>query len=236
VLRIKSLSPDNDNSKLELYIEIGKQTIIATSLAKMAEKFIKPKAFDFLRTQHQLGYSVGSTLTEENGMLGISLYVLSQEKKNKFTKVQAKIVEFIEMVLIEIANISDEDFESLKIARIKNAETDDNSLDEECDRNWSMIHYEFYKFDQNELDAQVTAKLTKNEFIEFVNSFLSAENRRAVFVQVIGNEGDEGEANNEMKMEFMTEKATEDEVLITDIAEFHKNLFLYPELKTLELD
>jgi secreted Zn-dependent insulinase-like peptidase len=237
VLRIRSLMHKDDNSLIKCYYQIGRRTIQGNNLGEIFEAFASPKVFDFLRSQHQLGYDVGASLETNGGTLGFGIYVVSQENKHKFTEVHEKIDEFVVKMLEDVSSISDQEFEILKKNRLKTLKADDMTLGEEFARNWLTIQNEYYMFNRQEIFANVTAKLTKAEFIYFVNSFLQPEKQRSVCIQVIGTEGegsDENEIDDDVTVEFITEKHGDDENVISDIEAFQRNLYLYPALKVLE--
>jgi nardilysin len=95
VFRARSLMPNDDNSKIKNYYEIGPETLRTRNLAEILESILKPKAFDFLRTKEQLGYSVGCDLEDNDGIIGIVIHVSSQEHKHPYREVLEKMETFM---------------------------------------------------------------------------------------------------------------------------------------------
>lgn len=232
ILRVKSLMTDNDNSNIRNYYQIGRDTLRARCLTRLIVLILDPKAFDYLRSKEQLGYSVGCQFTDIGNVLGLIIHVSSQEGKNEFTKVYSKMETFMtDIARKAIEELTDEEFENYKESRVKLLLSDAKSLSEETSRNWSEIKTLDYVFDRNELAGNITKNLTKAELQDFFKSFTLPENVRKLSVQVIGkqvSEGNDVASGRELKLEFLADQLTEGENLITDIEDFHCKLLLYP--------
>lgn len=235
VCRIKSLMLSDDNSHIQNFYQIGRKTIRNLNLLKLLESICEPKTFDYLRNREQLGYSVGCTFQDIEGILGLKVYVFSQEHKHLFTEVFQKMEIFMNDIARKaVHEITDEEFENFKQARIKLLLADPRSLETELRQNWNEIKENEYIFNRFELSAKVLKTLTKSDLQEFFDGFTKPENMRRLSVQVIGNpkvEGssEENDLNRELKVEFMTEKLTEQEKHVgEDITKFQENLILHP--------
>jgi nardilysin len=238
VLRTRSFKIDDDNSCIKNYYQIGLNNLRNKSLTKLIVSFLSPKCFEYLRNKEQLGYSVGCESDETEGILGIKVYVSSQENKNSHTKVLQKMDIFMnEIAKSAIQNISDDEFESFKESRMKMLLADHVTLSQEMQENWTEIENHEYIFNRSALSAKITKSLTKDDFQQFFECFTKPENTRKVSVQVIGNHQVDGvlEGNSDgrvLKFEFITEKLTEDENLIgEDIKAFQKDKYLHPVVK-----
>lgn len=236
-LRVKSLNVDDDNSETSSYYQIGPETLRTRSLTILAVSILDSKAFDYLRNKEQLGYSVGIRLYQQSGVLGIAVSVSSQEHKHSFTKVYSKIETFMtEIAKDTIETLADEEFEQFKESRVKMLTAGFSSLSEETTANWAEITREDYVFDREDLMAKVTKALTKTELQEFFRSFTQPENIRKLAVQVIGNQNNDGAVSGNskdqiLKIDFMSEKLSEDENVLTDLAAFQSQAILYPTVK-----
>ena len=232
VLRVRSLMLNN-NSNIRDYYQIGRDTLRARCLTRLVVSILDPKAFDYLRTKEQLGYSVGCQFNDDGAVLGIVIHVSSQERKNLFSKVSAKMENFIADVAKKIMEeLTDEEFENHKESRVKMLSADFKSLSEETTRNWSEINIQEYVFNRLELAAKVIKDITKTELQGFFKSFTEPGNMRKLSVQVIGNQhNNETFVRNEPTIEFLTDTLTEDENLIANIEEFQSKLNLNPAAK-----
>jgi secreted Zn-dependent insulinase-like peptidase len=206
-------------------------------LTKILKKFIDPKVYDHLRSKQQLGYAVGCSFESYGGILGIAIIVISQEHKHKFTEIYQKINEFLETIIRPaIDEITDEEFENFKDAHIKDLQSEILTLSSEVSDNWDQIDTEYYTFNTDEVNAEVSKQLTKEDLQQFYHSFMDVENQRVLCLQIIGNEmKQEATAENkELNVELITDKFHNNENVITDIDEFQKHLHLYDVVKSFD--
>lgn len=230
--------PNDENSYIKNLYQIGMKTKKTHNMNKILKKIIDPKVYDILRSKQQLGYAVGCQIESFGAVQAISIVVMSQEHKHKFTVVHEKIDEFVETVIIPAINdLTEEEFEKHKEARIKELQQDLLTLSEESSSNWEEIEFEYYMFDKFEVFADVTRKLTLEEFKEHFNSFMSPDKQRKLCIQVIGsgenNNNVTSEDNNNLNVEIIDERFT-DQNVIANIEAFQKNMYLYPILDNLE--
>ena len=224
---------DDDNSTIGYFYQVGPLSIRNECLLKLLEAILKPHAFDYLRSKELLGYSVGVHGTSYSSVLGLNVFVSSQESKNSNAKVCEKLNIFMKEVATKaIDELPDEDFENFKQAKISALERDDLKISYEIDENWSEIQRFDFMFNRDDVASAVTKTLTKLEVQEFFKTFTQPENMRRLSIQVIGHKKKEGDKDHEMTYEFMSEKLTEDEIVITNIEDFQKNLMLYPVIDT----
>lgn len=232
ILRIKSLMPNDDNSKIKNYYHIGPDTLRVRCLTRMIVSILDPKAFDYLRTKEQLGYSVGCRFNDYGQALGLVVSVSSQEHKHPFSEVSSKLETFMNSVATKaVEELTDEDFENLKQSRVKLLLADHSSLTAEASANWAEIKDHEHVFNRRELAAEIIKNITKAELQDFFKSFTQPNNKRLLSVQVIGSRTDEENStqqNSDLEIEILTDKLVEDENLITNIEEFQSKLFLYP--------
>lgn len=189
-----------------------------------------PRAFENLRTKEQLGYSVEVAFEGGNThIFGLCLKVSSQEHKHSYSKVCEKMEIFTsEVAKKAIEELTDEDFEAFKDARIKMLSAEDLDLESEVRRNWGEIKIHRFMFNRVELAAKLTKNLTKINLIECFKSFTQPENMRKLCIQVIGNKKTDESPDLDFTVRFKDEKLSDNENVITDIEDFKKNLFLHP--------
>jgi nardilysin len=235
-MRIKSLLANDDNTFSKMFYQIGPNSLRVGSLSRLLEAILNPKAYDFLRSKEQLGYSVACGLEKRGGIIGLTVYVLSQEHKHLYSTVLAKMETFMgEVARKAIEELTDEDFESYKDARIKTLLAEDLALGTEVGQNWPEIKEQDYVFDRSEMAAKKTRSLTKADLQDFFKSFTQPDNMRRLTTQVIGNQAGEGSEtaakNPNLNVEFINEKLNESENVIMSIEKFRGNLFLYPVVR-----
>lgn len=233
VLRVKSLRMNDDNSYIKNVYQFGPETLRTGSLTQLIVSILNTKAFDYLRTKEQLGYSVGCRFHDNEGIIGINVLVASQEKKHPYMEVLEKMETFMnEIAKKTIADLTDAEFGSFKDARIKILSADCKQLSDESLRHWKEIRSHEYVFDKFELAAKVTKGITKSDLQEFFLSFTQPKNMRKLSVQVIGNEENAEELKDrEMKLEMLAGTLEPEGTLITNVEEFQSKLFLHPVVK-----
>lgn len=229
--------PKDDNSVIANIYQVGPQTPRNLCLLRMIESILDPKAFDYLRTKEQLGYSVSLDVASYANILHLKLEVSSQEDKHSFPEVIEKMNFFMDVVARKaVEELTDDEFETTRDARVKMLTAEDLDLDDEVTRNWLEIKKLYYVFDRNELNAEHTKALMKVELQDFFKSFTASDNMRKLSVQVIGSKttaenSDADVKDRELNIEYMTEKLHERENLINDIEEFQSRLFLHPVIR-----
>lgn len=234
VIRIKSLAPENDNSVIRNFYQIGPDTNRARNLASLVASVLDPKAYDFLRTKMQLGYNAECFVEERAGLVGLSVMVLSQESKNSYRKVSEVMDTFVNDVATKtMAELTDEEFETFKEARIRKLLAEDLNVKTEVEKGWAEIVTQNYMFDRFELRAEDTKSISKSDLQDFFDSFTQPENMRKFGVHVIGNHPESSnslvnETQREPNLELITERLNDDENVVTDIEDFRSKLYLHP--------
>ena len=207
---------------------------------KLIQTILEPNAFDYLRNIEQLGYSVGVAQSSYAEVLGFKIWASSQEGKNPYIKVLEKLDIFMhEIAKKAIEELTDEDFEKVKKARINELDAEDIRISQEVNRNWNELKNFEVMFNRKDAVSVTTKTITKLELQEMFTSFTQPENMRRLSVQVIGNQKNEDSdsdneiiKNQEMTYAVLTEKSSENENLIENIEDFQKNLVLYPVIDT----
>lgn len=236
VLRLTSLSLNNDNSYTSFFYQTIDVNLRSISLCHLVVSILDSRAFNFLRNQEQLGYSVGINYYKNVGILGFFVHVSSQEGKHRYAEVHSKMETFVnEVARKTIEDLTEQEFEPFKESRIKSLLADVSSAQTEATTNWNEITQQDYVFDRHELSAKVTESLTKQDVRDFFNS-MTQENPRKIILAVIGNtqqsEVEGGKASDqEPKVQIIADKLTEEENVITNVEEFKDRLSLRPVLK-----
>lgn len=231
VCRVKSLILNDENSFIANVYQFGPETLRARELMTLLAKILHSKAFDYLRTNEQLGYQVGIAVQEKCDVIGLQVYVASQEHKHLYTEVLDKMEHFMNVLALRIIEeMSDEDFEISKQLRIKKLLALQESLNDELNTNWTKILSRDYVFDRSELSAKITRTLTKSDLQNFYKSLTQPENMRKLSVQVIGGlqNVENSSTERELKIEILQGNESEEENLIRNFEEFRGKLLLYP--------
>lgn len=192
-LKVKSFLSNDKNSIIKNYYQIGKNSIESECLLELLVKIVREPLFNSLRTQQQLGYSVSCASKNDNDILGFTITVESQEKRNSARHVDAKIENFLTDFLTTLLNdTSDSEFETMKRSIINQKRSNDIDLESEVVRNWHEIRDKKNQFERNEIEARQMELLNKNSLIIFFKEYLlPSSQRRKLSLQVLANAGDD---------------------------------------------
>eukprot|EP00892_Ulva_mutabilis_P011819 jgi/Ulvmu1/9009/UM005_0100.1 len=172
------------NSAMQVYLQLGKTSLRLRALQLLCEQVVKESLWHKLRTEQQLGYSVGSSPTDTAQMLGF-LVAVSSEKRPE--DVEQAVSQFLDSALEDVKALSVEAFEdhveSVSIA-LREAP---NNVDEQADHHWrcmSDMHYNFYK--RYQVDAELH-RLSHDDLVAFYAKYIisSGETRRKLVVASI---------------------------------------------------
>lgn len=189
-LRIKSLLPNDKNSVIKNYYQIGHSTIEMECLLELLVKVMREPLFDYIRTKEQLGYSVSCAIKKDENMLGFAIMVETQEKRNPSKTVDQKIESFLKNFSKILEDMNDEDFETIKRSAIEQKWSVDTDLECEVTRNWSEIRESKYQFERNDLEARQLELIRKDDLVVFFNHHLLPKNVRKLSVQIVANADD----------------------------------------------
>ena len=190
-LKIKSFLPNDRNSIVKNYYQIDENTIESQCLLELLIKTMREPLFNILRTKEQLGYSVSCSSKNDNEILGLTITIESQEKRNSARLIDAKIEHFLWDFLSILDEMSENDFEIVKRSLIHQKRSIDVDLESEVTRNWNEIREKKYKFDKCETEAQQIELLNKESLIIFFKEFLLSSSRRKLSIQILANAGDD---------------------------------------------
>lgn len=146
--------------------------------------------FNFIRTKEQLGYSVSCSSKKDDNVLGLTITVESQEKRNSSWIVDTKIESFLKGFPAILTKLKEDDFEILKQSIVAQKRSADIDLETEVNRNWNEIREGNYQFERNDIDARQLEILKKADLIIFFKDHFSPVNAKKLSVQVIANADD----------------------------------------------
>lgn len=241
-LRCKAYNPNDVNTVVINFYQIGSITIRLNALIDLLVTIAEEPVFDILRTKEQLAYDVSVGIRDNQGVLGYTITVNSQESKFTADYVDERIENFRKELLQIITEKSNEDFEQYKQSLILIKLTEDTDLKDEIARNWAEVTSDEYIFDRVQQEVNALRSITQEELIEFYSNSLG-DNEQKFSTQIIGNPNG-NKTSDDVEEDVVVDKSIFDRieivefkenakgVLIRDISRFKKTLDVYPVSKT----
>ncbi|XP_016977512.1 nardilysin [Drosophila rhopaloa] len=184
-LKAKTLNEDDSNTIITNYYQIGPSDLKLECLMDLIELIVEEPFFNQLRTQEQLGYSLGIHQRIGFGVMAFLITINTQETKHKAEYVEQRIEAFRSRMSELVSQMSDMEFQNIRETLIGGKRLGDTSLDEEVMRNWSEIVTKEYFFNRLEMQIQMLNILTKDDVLTFLNDY-DKNNLRKLSVQVVG--------------------------------------------------
>lgn len=238
-LRCKSYNPQDINTLVVNFYEVGPISIQNGALLDLLLTIAEEPLFDILRTKEQLGYDVSCKARDNQGVLGYTISINSQENTFDVDYIDEHIENFRKELLGIIKNLSSDDFGQFKESLITTKMAEDVDMVDEVARNWGEICSDEYVFDRAQREAEALRAITEKDLLAFYLETYG-EKARKLATQVIGNaggnkNGDDITVNDNSNFDHIQiveiqEKNTGR--LIKDIAEFKKSLKVYPVCRT----
>jgi len=219
-LHFNAKNPEEQNSATIQYFQIGRSDLKEMALLRLFALHISNPCFEELRTKQQLGYIVFSGNQTANHVSAMRFIVQSDSVPPE--EVHRRIDAFLDQYRSQdLANLSDEEFETTRNGLLTKLTQKDQSLEAECNRHWGNIDAG-NPLNQRELIVGAVRELSKEDLTSFFDRFFGKETRRCFMVAAHGSR----------------HSVTKDEasVLYVDsdnLNEFKKDLALYPNTSPL---
>lgn len=223
-LRIKSLLPNDKNSVIKNYYQIGVVTTESECLLELLVKVMREPLFNYIRTKEQLGYAVSCSTKKDDHVLGLAIAVESQEKRNSSWVVDSKVDKFLTVFLSFLENLKEVDFEMIKRSIIAHKRLVDADLEQEVNRNWLEIRESKYQFERGDIEARQLELLRKADLIIFFKDHFLSQNVRKLSLHVVANADDGNDSllqHGYLHLDLMTE---DKQNTIRNIAQFKNSL------------
>jgi len=220
--RMKGLDPENINSAIENYYQIGSTSIQITSILDTFCQITQSPVFSQLRTNEQLGYLVFSGSRSDCGIEGYRIIVQSSVKDPAYLdeRIETFLKEFREVI---IKMPEDEWLRNLSSVITKKLEKD-KSLKQESYRYWKeIVNPHTYIFDRAQREVELIEKIQKQDIIGFYDKYISPDSKhRRKFTSQVWGKGFEMGPVEDLK------KKHPNLVVIEDKRVFKRSLPLFP--------
>ncbi|PIA16735.1 STE23-like protein [Coemansia reversa NRRL 1564] len=158
--------PENGNSCVVMSIYAGQMADMRERvLLNLISLVLKEPFFDQLRTKEQLGYITYSTGRKHNGGQMTLRLVVQSEVSPAF--VALRIARFVGEFHKQLAQMTQDKFESIVNSLRVLLEKKPNNLFEESGLLWKHLNSGYYEFDMKARDLATLAELHKTDLVEF---------------------------------------------------------------------
>ncbi|KAF2721146.1 LuxS/MPP-like metallohydrolase [Polychaeton citri CBS 116435] len=164
-------NPDNLNHCIDYYLPVGTNIDRSTRaklllLGQMADE----PCFDTLRTKEQLGYVVGSGVNNFGTVAG---YMILIQSERDCAYLEQRIDAFLVGFQKTLQDMPQDEFEAHKVGVINKRLEKLKNLNSETGRFWVHIAKEDLDFEQSYHDAESVEQTTKEDMLEFFNTYIS---------------------------------------------------------------
>ncbi|RIB06084.1 Metalloenzyme, LuxS/M16 peptidase-like protein [Gigaspora rosea] len=159
------LDPNNVNSAIEYYVQVGNavnKRLRATS--SLLAQIMHEPCFNQLRTKEQLGYIVFSGIRRMASSLGVRV-IIQSEKDTVY--LENKIEDFLNLLQTLIEEMPEEEYQKQVQSLITKKLEKPKNLYQEAQRYWNHIDSGYYDFDQVDTDVAELRTITKPELLDF---------------------------------------------------------------------
>lgn len=158
-------------------------------LSNLLKIMISESFFNVLRTKKQFGYIVKCSTTkldrEDNPLMCMSFVIQSTKNLNE---IEENIFKFLLEYRETLEKMNLETFESYKNTMINLLEKKYDTIEEEFDFYFKLVHSNLYVFNYIEITIDTVNKISMDEFLTFYNDFFINEKNRAYWnVKILGN-------------------------------------------------
>ncbi|KAH8338656.1 hypothetical protein KR059_011100, partial [Drosophila kikkawai] len=248
-LRARALNENDTNTIVSNYYQVGPCDTKLDCLMGLVMMITGEPFFNQLRTQEQLGYSLGIFPWLGYGIMAFVITINTQENKHTADFVEKRIEQFRAGMSELVSKLSNDEFAAVRESLVGNKRLRDHSLDEEVGRNWIEIVTREYFFNRVEMQIQMINSLSKEHLLDFLRDY-EKNNFRKLSVQVVGRGNRVGDSqasslsgmldvghhslseviSGKINIKFLG--TDDDPSNIKDISAFKQNLYVYPLIFT----
>ena len=178
------------NSAAVLEIQIDQHDPKLRVSLMVLDNALQPLFYNDLRTRQQLGYIVNSGMTELEKTLGMIFMV--QSGKYDAVTLEQRIQEFLPGFLNTLAEMPEEELETLKESVINSKLQKSTSLSAEAGRLYNIAFEHDAHFDYNSEEIEAVEKLTIEDLRRLIRNYLIPERRRTLSMRMVGQEHQTG--------------------------------------------
>ncbi|KAL4454723.1 hypothetical protein ABPG74_021928 [Tetrahymena malaccensis] len=172
-------SGDHNNNLCSNFYQLGKLDLIEYSILKLIEKPLRSKAFDYLRTQLQLGYVVASKIIKNQDYY--SVIILVQGSKHTPNQYDQHIEEFLPDFESFLESLTKDEISSMQQSLIQSLRIDkfDRFIDK-AEHFWTFVDDMTYDFELNQNAIKILSEkaFTSKDLQKFFSKYFKNSNSR----------------------------------------------------------
>ncbi|PKA63852.1 Zinc-metallopeptidase, peroxisomal [Apostasia shenzhenica] len=173
---IDCLNPSDENSALLHYIQVHQDDIKMNIKLQLFALIAKQPTFHHLRSVEQLGYITVLMQRYESGVRGLQFIIQSTVKDP--AQLDVRVEAFLKMFESQLYEMTNKDFKNNVNALIDMKLEKHKNLSEESSFYWREIVDGTLKFDRKVIEVAALRELTKEEVVDFFDSFVKVDSRQ----------------------------------------------------------
>jgi secreted Zn-dependent insulinase-like peptidase len=186
LLEIPCMDKTEPNTAVEVYLQIGKDSLNDRVLIDLLVHLMHEPLFDQLRTKEQFGYDVHCSARWTFGVMGLSFCVVSSSKSAH--EITARLERFLYEFRETLVSMTSQVFLENLIALAETKLESFTSLEDECNHLWYEINEHRYDWEVNRNEVVSLRSITLQKTLSAYDSWLfpPTSKRRFLVVQVLG--------------------------------------------------
>lgn len=214
---------DEENSAINLYQQLDpildnrEANRNQNACVSLVNQFLESSFYNEIRTEQQLGYSVGNQVHETSGICGLLFSVQGDAKEPNY--VSGKIMEFITDQLKNFEKCSEEEFIKMRNAYMKEASQKPLNLFDEFDELFEEIEQCKNEWNYIEKTKEILEKITKDDVFKVYKKLV--DDQKILEVHMV--------CDNMAKKYKKEVIKREDYTSIKGVSKFHKTAELYED-------
>lgn len=183
---VNGLNQSDENSALVHYTQVNPDDIKLNVNLQLFALVAKQPAFHQLRSVEQLGYITVLMQRYDSGVRGAQVIIQSTVKDP--AQLDSRVEDFLKSFESKLYEMPDQEFKSNVNALIDMKLEKHKNLREECAFYWREIADGTLKFDRRETEVAALRDLTKEELVEFFDSYIKVDSpkRKTLSIQIFG--------------------------------------------------
>ncbi|MED5241554.1 MAG: insulinase family protein [SAR324 cluster bacterium] len=185
-----------ENSAVVTDIQVGQRSPELQTALMVIETLMQPQFYNDLRTSQQLGYIVNSGMSVLEKTLGLVFIIQSGEYNSE--TLEQRIGVFLEKFNDSLRGMTDSELNRIKKSVLNSKLQKTNSVTAEAVRLFNLAFEQNAEFDVNSREIRALEKLTREDILDLVNSYLRTSKQRKLTLRMSGKDHEAGNSAGEL--------------------------------------